>query len=74
MEQNQRDIRRDYLAQDYQYLFRCLKRNLFVIVMCACITLIGVYVALDYFMKDSYQASIQLAVLPRDAAGYTSCP
>lgn len=69
MEQNQRDIRRDYLAQDYQYLFRCLKRNLFVIVMCACITLIGVYVALDYFMKDSYQASIQLAVVPRDAAG-----
>lgn len=56
----------EYLSLDFSYMFRCLLKSVFVIIMCACIAGVGAYVFLDNYMKDTYTANINLAVIGRD--------
>lgn len=51
---------------DLSYIFRCLWKNIFVIIMCACITGVAVFVGMDYSMSSTYTASIDLAMIARD--------
>lgn len=55
-----------YLEIDFPYIFRSLWKNVFIIVMCACIAGVLSYVFLDNYQKDTYTASVYLAVIARD--------
>lgn len=58
--------RETYLGIDFPYIFRSLWKNVFIIVMCACIAGVLSYVFLDNYQKDTYTASVNLAVIARD--------
>lgn len=51
---------------DLSYIFRCLWKNIFVILMCACIAGSLSYVALDYFKSSTYVATMDMAMISRD--------
>lgn len=53
-------------AIDVSFIFRRLWRNIFVILMCACITGVTAYVCLDHFMGSSYTATMEMAMIARD--------
>ncbi len=53
-------------AIDISFVFRRLRRNFFVILMCACITGIAAFVCLDHFMNSSYTATMEMAMIARD--------
>ena len=54
------------ISINFSYIFRCLKKNIMIILMCACIVGIVAYVFLDNYQKDTYIASANLAVIARD--------
>lgn len=54
------------ITLDIAYLFRCILKSGLIIIMCAVIAGIASYVAFDMYMRDSYTASIDLIILPRD--------
>jgi capsular exopolysaccharide synthesis family protein len=66
MSQKTNTQNQDMLNWDFSYIFRCLWKNIFVIVMCAIIVGISSYVLLDQVMDDSYVATMTLAVIGRD--------
>lgn len=51
---------------DIPYIWRHLWKNLFVIIMSACIVGIAVFVGVDYYFSSTYTATIELAVISRD--------
>lgn len=51
---------------DIPYIWRHLWKNLFVIIMSACIVGIAVFVGVDYYFCSTYTATIELAVISRD--------
>ena len=51
---------------DVSFIFRRLWRNVFVILMCACIAGAGAYVCMDHFMDSSYTATMEMAMIARD--------
>ena len=54
---------------DVKYISRCLMRNALFILMFACLAGVFSYVFLDHYKKDTYTASVNLYVIPRDNAG-----
>lgn len=54
------------ISINFSYIFRCLKKNIMIILMCACIVGIVAYVFLDNYQKDTYIAGANLAVIARD--------
>lgn len=62
----QRTENAGYLSFDLAYIWNRILRNAFVIVMCAVMTGIGAYIALDMYMTDSYTARVNLTVMSRD--------
>lgn len=68
MSQETNHQEQDFIALDFSYMFRSLLKNAFVILMCACIAGVAVYVFSDHYMKDTYVANINLAVIARDNA------
>lgn len=56
----------DYFTIDFSYVFRCLWRNAWVILMCACIAGMLSYIFLDNYQKDTYTASVKLSVVSRE--------
>lgn len=63
------DMRRREQASadiDISFIFRRLWKNIFVILMCACITGTAAYVGMDYYMSSSYTAAMELAMIARD--------
>ena len=54
---------------DVKYISRCLMRNALFILMFACLAGVFSYVFLDHYKKDTYTASVNLYVIPRDTAG-----
>ena len=65
---NQEISRREQenISLDFSFIFRRLWRNIFVILMCACITGVAAYVGLDYYMNSSYTSTMELAMIVRD--------
>ncbi|MCI6997571.1 MAG: CpsD/CapB family tyrosine-protein kinase [Eubacterium sp.] len=59
-----------YVSFDLAYMIRRLKNNALVIILCAVISGVGTYIIMDNFLKDTYVASINLAVVPRDNVAY----
>lgn len=61
-------------AIDIAYIFRCLWKNAWVILMCACISGMLSYMYLDAFQNHTtYTAGVKLAVVSRDnSAGRSS--
>lgn len=51
---------------DLAFIFRRFWKNIFVILMCACITAVAAYVALDHYMNSSYAVGVNLAMIARD--------
>ena len=54
---------------DLPYICRHLWKNIFVILMSACIVGIAAFVGLDMYMGSSYTASMNLSVIARDNSG-----
>lgn len=54
---------------DVKYISRCLMRNALFILMFACLAGVFSYIFLDHYKKDTYTASVNLYVIPRDNAG-----
>lgn len=64
---NQEKNRQQVNALDLAYIFRCLWKNAWVILMSACIIGMCSYMFLDTFQNDTtYTASVRLAVVSRD--------
>ena len=53
---------------DVKYISRCLMRNALFILMFACLAGVFSYIFLDHYKKDTYTASVNLYVIPRDNA------
>lgn len=62
----QKSNRQDFISIDFSYIFRCLWKNALIIVMCACMAGVFSYIFLDNYQKDTYTASVNLAVVARD--------
>lgn len=67
MEQNTtRPGQTSSMPLDIPYICRHLWKNLFVILMSACIVGMAVFVGVDYYLDSSYTATMELAVISRD--------
>ncbi len=51
---------------DSSYLLRCIKRNSFIIAVSICLSGAIFYCVFDFFLHDSYCASVDLAIIARD--------
>lgn len=51
---------------DIPYICRHLWKNIFVILMSACIVGMAVFVGVDYYFSSTYTATMELAVISRD--------
>lgn len=54
---------------DVPYISRHLWKNIFVILMSACIIGMAAFVGLDHYMGSSYTATMNLAMIARDNTG-----
>ncbi len=54
------------LKIDIAYIHRCVKKNLMLILMCACMTGTLSYIFFDNYLTDTYTYSVKMAIIPRD--------
>lgn len=62
----QESNQQDFISIDFSYICRCLWNNALIIIMCACMAGVISYIFLDNYQKDTYTASVNLAVVSRD--------
>lgn len=53
-------------AFDFKYIYRSLKKYLIYILAVTCVTGTLSYIFLDQYMQNTYKASVNLYVIPRD--------